>query len=142
MYYTENGDEFKRFHTYDGMAFELLRKAGVKTGIITSESTKIVERRANKLKVDYLYQGLRNGGKLTAAREICQKEEISMEQVAYIGDDLNCIALLKAAGFKACPANAMPQVKTLPGILVLQTKGGSGVVREWVDLLLERWSEL
>ena len=63
MYYSEMGDEMKRFHTYDGMAFELIRKAGIKTGIITSEKTKIVEKRAQKLKLDYLYQGKKDGGK-------------------------------------------------------------------------------
>ena len=140
MYYSEKGDELKRFHTYDGMAFELLRKAGIKTGIITSETTKIVERRAQKLKVDYLYQGLRDGGKLAAAKEICEKEGITLKQVAYIGDDLNCMDLLKAVGFKACPSNARPEVKSIENIKVLQTEGGAGAVREWVDYLLEGWS--
>lgn len=139
MYYTENGDELKRFHTYDGMAFELLRKAGIRTGLITSEITQLVERRAKKMKVDYLYQGKRDGGKLAAAQEICDKEGITLEQVAYIGDDLNCIALLEAVGFKACPANARPQVKKVSGIHILQTPGGSGAVREWVDQIIEGW---
>lgn len=140
MYYTESGDEMKRFHTYDGMAFELLSKAGIKTGIITSENTQIVERRAKKLKVDYLYQGKRDGGKLAAAKEICQKEGITLDQVAYIGDDINCMALLEAVGCKACPSNARPQVKKISGIQVLQTPGGSGAVREWVDQIIEGWS--
>ena len=60
MYYTENGDELKKFNTRDGMGFQLLREAGIKTGIITSEETKIVANRAKKLKVDFLYQGKRN----------------------------------------------------------------------------------
>ena len=122
------------------MAFELLRKAGIKTGIITSETTKIVEKRAQKLKVDYLYQGLRDGGKLAAAKKICEKEGITLEQVAYIGDDLNCMDLLKAVGFKACPSNARPVIKSIENIKVLQTEGGAGAVREWVDYLLEGWS--
>src|SRR6478609_4630834 len=86
MYYTESGDEFKKFNTHDGMAFDLLRKAGIKTGMITSENTKIVERRAAKLKVDYLYQGKKFADKLSAALEICAKENISIKEVAYIGD--------------------------------------------------------
>ena len=109
----------------------------IKTGIITSETTQIVERRAKKLKVDYLFQGLRDGGKLSAAEEICAKEGISLEEVAYIGDDLNCIALLEAAGIKACPANARPQVKNIKNIRILKTSGGQGAVREWVDILLQ-----
>jgi len=136
MYYTESGDEMKRFHTYDGMAFELLRKAGIKTGIITSENTAIVARRAEKLKVDYLYQGHRDGGKLMIAQEICEKEGISLDEVAYIGDDINCRALLEAVGYKACPANARPEIKAIEGITLLATTGGSGAVREWVEMLL------
>ncbi len=103
MYYTESGDEFKKFNTRDGMAFELLRKAEIKTGIITSENTQIVARRAAKIKADYLYQGQRDGGKLAAAKEICEKEGITLREVAYIGDDLNCIGLLEKVGLAACP---------------------------------------
>jgi N-acylneuraminate cytidylyltransferase len=136
MYYSENGDELKRFHTYDGMAFELLRKAGIKTGIITSENTEIVTRRAAKLKVDYLFQGKRDGGKLAAAQHICQELNISLHEVAYIGDDINCLELLQNVGVAACPANAMAAVKNIPNIIQLQKKGGEGVVREFVELVL------
>lgn len=136
MYYTESGDELKRFHTYDGMAFELLRKAGIKTGIITSENTQIVARRAAKIKADYLFQGKRDGGKLAAAEQICAEMGITLEEVAYIGDDINCLELLKAVGLPACPANARAAVKKLPNILVLETKGGDGAVREFVERIL------
>lgn len=136
MYYCESGDEFKKFNTRDGMGFELLRKAGIKTGIITSENTKIVERRAAKLKVDYLYQGKRAGGKLAAAQEICKKENITLENVAYIGDDINCMDLLIGAGMAACPADAMNEIKNIDSIKILSIKGGEGVVREFVELLL------
>src|ERR1039457_2665855 len=81
MYYTESGDEFKKFNTRDGMGFELLKRAGIKTGIITTENTLIVERRAQKLSVDYLYQGKRDGGKLEVALEICEKENINLQNV-------------------------------------------------------------
>lgn len=136
MYYSENGDELKKFNTRDGMGFELLRKAGIKTGIITSENTKIVEWRAAKLKMDYLYQGKREGGKLAAAKEICAKENISLKEVAYIGDDINCMDLLEAAGIAACPADAMQAVKDIKKIRILKMKGGEGVVREFVEMLL------
>ena len=86
MYYSENGDELKKFNTRDGMGFQLLREAGIKTGIITSEDTKIVENRAKKLKVDFLYQGKRNGGKLAVAKEICEQLGITLDEVAYIGE--------------------------------------------------------
>lgn len=136
MYYSENGDELKKFNTRDGMAFELLQKAGIKTGIITSENTKIVERRAFKLKVDYLYQGKREGGKLAAAKEICIKENITLANVAYIGDDINCIDLLESVGIAACPIDAMEAVKKIKNIQVLKMKGGEGVVREFVERIL------
>jgi len=136
MYYTESGDEFKKFNTHDGMGFQLLREAGIKTGIITTENTKIVERRAAKLKVDYLYQGKGFGNKLSAALEICEKEKISIKEVAYIGDDINCLELLNAVGIAACPANALPKVKAINNIIHLEKKGGDGAVREFIELLL------
>jgi N-acylneuraminate cytidylyltransferase len=136
MYYSENGDELKKFNTRDGMGFELLRKAGIKTGVITTENTRIVERRAKKLKLDYLCQGKREGGKLEAAFDICKKENISIKEVAYIGDDINCINLLKEVGFAACPADAMESIKKICNIKVLSLKGGEGVVREFVEFLL------
>ena len=136
MYYSENGDELKKFNTRDGMAFELLRKVGIKTGIITSENTKIVEKRAKKLKIDYLYQGKREGGKLAAAKEICKKEGILLDNVAYIGDDINCVELLSGVGMAACPADAMNGVRNIPKINILSKKGGEGVFREFVELII------
>lgn len=136
MYYTENGDELKKFNTHDGMGFRLLREAGIKTGIVTSENTQIVERRAAKLKVDFLYQGARNGGKLDAAKDICSKLNISLNEVAYIGDDINCFELLGAVGYAACPANSVDVIKQIPGIKLLSRKGGDGAVREFADHIL------
>ena len=136
MYYTESGDEFKKFNTHDGMAFGMLRERGIKTGMITSEETKIVENRAKKLKVDYLYQGVKGNGKLEAARQICAKEGVTLKEVAYIGDDINCIPLLKSVGVAACPANAVKQVKEIPGIIQLTTRGGNGAAREFVEIIL------
>ncbi len=138
MYYTESGDEIKRFHTHDGMAFELLRNAGIKTGIITSENTQIVARRAAKIKADYLFQGKRDGGKLAVAQQICTERGISLSEVAYIGDDINCLDLLQAVGMAACPANAVAVIKNLPSIILLEKKGGDGAVREFVELILSK----
>ncbi len=136
MYYGENGEEFKKFNTHDGKGFELLRKAGIKTGIITSENTKMVENRAKKLKVDYLYQGLEHKGKLDIVKEICQKENISLEEVAYIGDDVNCKELLQSVGLAACPANALEEIKNIPNIIKLSKSGGDGAAREFVEIIL------
>lgn len=138
MYYSESGDELKKFNTRDGMGFQLLREAGIKTGIITSEDTKIVENRAKKLKVDFLYQGKRDGGKLAVAKEICDMLKIDFGEVAYIGDDVNCVDLLSAVGFAACPADAAIEVKKIPHIKLLEKKGGEGCVREFISLFLNR----
>ena len=137
MYYSENGDELKKFNTRDGMGFQLLREVGIKTGIITSEDTKMVENRAKKLNVDFLYQGKRDGGKLAAAKEICARLGITLDEVAYIGDDVNCMELLKAVGVKACPADACEEAKAIVGIHVMKRQGGEGCVREFIDTLME-----
>lgn len=137
MYYSENGDELKKFNTHDGMAFQLLKAVGIKVGIITSENTNIVTRRAQKLKVDYIYQGQRNGGKLAAAIEICEKENISLNEVAYIGDDINCFELLSSVGVAACPSNAVDKIKQISHILCLNKAGGDGAVREFVEKILK-----
>lgn len=136
MYYSENGDELKKFNTRDGMGFQLLRESGIKTGIITSEDTRIVERRAKKLKVDFLCQGKRDGGKLAVAKSICQQMGITLDEVAYIGDDINCLELLKEVGIAACPADASESVKSLPSIHVMQKKGGEGCVREFIEHII------
>lgn len=138
MYYSENGDELKKFNTHDGMGLQIIRQHGIKTGIITSENTYLVERRYNKLKLDYLYQGKREGGKLASAKEICKKEKITLDEVAYIGDDINCYELLSAVGMAACPSDALDKVKVIPGIIHLNKKGGKGCVREFIELILKQ----
>lgn len=135
MYYSENGDELKKFNTRDGKAFELLRNAGIKTGIITSEKTEIVEKRAKKLIVDYLYQGAID--KLPIIEEICKKENISLNEVAYIGDDINDELALKKVGFPSCPQDANIKIKDIHNIKILKTNGGYGAFREAVDFLLK-----
>lgn len=137
MYYSENGDELKKFNTRDGMGFQLLREAGIKTGVITSENTKIVENRAKKLKVDFLRQSKRDGGKVAAAQDICNELGITFEEVAYIGDDINCYDLLSKVGIAACPADACNKVKNTHNVFIMKKCGGQGCVREFVDRLLE-----
>lgn len=138
MYYSEAGDELKKFNTHDGMGLQLIRQKGIKTGIITSEDTKMVERRYNKLKLDYLYQGKCEGGKLASAKEICELEGITLAEIAYIGDDVNCLELLSNVGLAACPANALDAVKNIPGIIQLKKKGGEGCVREFVEMIISQ----
>ena len=135
MYYAENGMELKNFNFQDGMGFKLLREAGIKTAIITSEETKIVKKRADKLKVDYLSMG--NWQKLDFIKNICNELDIKLDEVAYIGDDINDIELLSAVGIKACPKNAVQKVKNIENIIILKAKGGDGAVREFIELILE-----
>lgn len=137
MYYSENGDELKKFNTRDGMGLQMLREAGIKTAIITSEDRKLNQRRADKLKVDYIRQGKVNGGKVAVAKEIAAEMGITMQEVAYIGDDVNCFELLSLVGLAACPADACEKVKIIPGIIVLKRKGGEGCVRELSEMILK-----
>lgn len=137
MYYSENGDELKKFNTRDGMGLQMLREAGIKTAIITSENRQLNQRRAEKLKIDYIRQGKVNGGKVAVAQEIAKEMGISMQEVAYIGDDSNCVELLSEVGFAACPADACDKVKDIPGISVMTKRGGDGCVREFCEILLD-----
>ena len=136
MYYGSDGTEFKKFNTRDGMGLQMLQREGVKVGIITSENTPINVNRARKLGLDYLKQSARDGGKLAAAREICDEMGITLQQVAYVGDDVNCYDLLAAVGWAACPADACARVKGIPGIHILERRGGDACVREWIDMIL------
>lgn len=134
MYYAENGLELKKFNFRDGMGFKLLKESGIKTAIITSENTPIVKKRADKLKVDYLSMG--NWNKLEFVENICNELDITLDDVAYIGDDINDIELLQSVKYKACPFDAVTKVKNIDGITVLNSKGGEGAVREFIELLL------
>ncbi len=158
MYYSANGDELKRFCVYDGMGIVQLRKVGIVTGILTSETTAIVLHRARKLDIDYLYMGVGRvkdktsvlryapvhgegqelpfRSKLDACREICDELGIGLEDVCYVGDDINDMDLLQAVGVAACPANARPEVQAIPHILHLTGTGGHGAIREMTDRIL------
>ena len=90
------------------------------------------------MKIDYLMQGKRDGGKLAAVSEIVKELGITMQEVAYIGDDVNCVELLSAVGYAACPSDACAIVKERPGIIVMIKKGGEGCVREFVETIIEQ----
>ncbi len=133
MYYTENGDEIKKFSTYDGMAFKLAKENGIKIGLITSENRELNKRRSEKLNMDFLFQGLE---KLPTVIKLCAELNISMDEVAYIGDDINCKPLLENVGLAACPNNALPEIKSIPGIIQLHKSGGEGAVREFISHII------
>ena len=134
MYYTEDGDEFKKFCTYDGMGFQLLQKTGIKVGILTTEDRNLNKRRAIKLGLDFDFHGAKD--KLKIVKDLCIKENITIDEVAYIGDDINCFSLLSHVGIAACPNNAVDKIKAIPNIIQLNKNGGEGVVREFVELIL------
>lgn len=136
MFYSEKGDELKKFCTYDGLAFRKLKESGVQVGIITSENRKLNQARADKLGLDYCFQGITD--KLVTVKKLCKKLSISLENVAYIGDDINCKDLLLNVGLAACPANAMDEIKNIPNINKMSKSGGEGVVREFYEFIREK----
>jgi 3-deoxy-D-manno-octulosonate 8-phosphate phosphatase (KDO 8-P phosphatase) len=133
MYYAESGDEWKKFNTRDGMGIKLLQRAGIITAIVTQERTKLVARRAEKLAIPELHQGVMD--KLSLIREMAARHGLTLSQVAYIGDDINDLEALKAVGFSAAPADGMPQVAAAVDY-ICQKKGGEGAVREIVEMIL------
>lgn len=134
MYYSESGDEWKKFNTRDGMGIKLLQRAGFITAIVTQERTRLVARRAEKLAIPELHQGVMD--KLSLIREMAARHGLSLEQVAYIGDDVNDLESLKAVGFSASPADGMPEIRRAVDYVCLK-KGGEGAVRELADMILE-----
>lgn len=132
MYYGQEGEVLKKFNTRDGMGLQLFRDEGNAVAIVTGESSPSVAARAAKLGISELHLGVRD--KLPVVQAIAQKAGLQLSEVAYIGDDLNDIAVLRAVGVPACPADAVPEVC---GVARLRTTavGGSGAVRELVDLL-------
>lgn len=133
MYYSENGDELKKFNTRDGMGFKLLREKGIVAGIITSENVDLNRRRAEKLKLDILEAGCTD--KVAAVKRICKEKGIQLENVAYVGDDINDLGVIKLVGYGCAPADAMPLVKAAAKY-VTAAKGGEGVIREVVERVL------
>jgi 3-deoxy-D-manno-octulosonate 8-phosphate phosphatase (KDO 8-P phosphatase) len=133
MYYSESGDEWKKFNTRDGMGIKLLQKAGLITAIVTQERTRLVARRAEKLAIPELHQGVMD--KLSVIRDMAKRHGLSLRHVAYIGDDVNDIEALKAVGLSAAPADSLPQVLKIVDYVCRQ-KGGEGAVRELAEMIL------
>ncbi|MFM2284771.1 MAG: hypothetical protein RLZZ543_268 [Bacteroidota bacterium] len=131
MYYTEAGDELKKFNARDGLAIRDLTKQGWLTGIISHGiNVNLIRRRAELLGISHVYAGHRPKPDVLA--EWCQQLGLSFEQVAFIGDDINDLPIIRIVGFSACPADALPEVKREVN-LVLSSRGGAGAIREWID---------
>jgi len=133
MYYSEKGDELKKFNTRDGMGFSLLKSKGIITGIITSENVELNKRRANKLKLDIIESGCKD--KLKTVRELCDQYKIDLQNIAYVGDDINDLEVIRTVGLGCCPADAIEDVKQVSD-LVTKSCGGNGVIRDVVDFII------
>ena len=137
LYYTSEGLVMKKFNVKDGMGMRLLRDIGIKNAIITTDTSEPIQIRAERLKVDYLFLGVWD--KENKLREICEKENLSPENTAFIGDDVNDSGIIKVAGISACPSDAINEVKESVD-LILSKKGGDAVFREFADLIIEAQS--
>lgn len=133
MYYDRTGNELKKFNTSDSAGVLFLRAFDIPMAIITGEKTEIVEARAKKLRIDELYQGV--GDKVAVATELSEKFSVSFDEMAFIGDDLNDMALLRLVGVSGCPANSPSYVQQLVQIVTAKS-GGEGAFREFVETIL------
>lgn len=140
--YDDRGGETKAFDVKDGHGIKLLQRAGIRVGIITGRQSPIVDHRAQELGIDLVYQGAKD--KMVPFREVLHKTGLAAEQVAYVGDDMIDLPVLRRVGFAATVADAVDDVK--PHVhYVTQRPGGRGAVREICDLLLResgRWENV
>ena len=135
MYYNDKGECMKAFSTYDGMAVQILKDHKIPVAILTSENNKAVLQRAEKLKIKEVYIGEKE--KLKRMKYLCKKLNIKMSQVAYIGDDLNDLDLLKAVGISGSPSNS-PIIDIINPDIITKRQGGEGAFREFVDKIINR----
>ncbi len=134
VYYSERGEEMKRFSIRDGMGVERLRKlAGIETGIITGETSGSVVKRAEKLQIVEVHLGIKD--KASRLKEILEKKALSPAEVAFIGDDVNDLEIMKEVGLTACPADAMQMVLAQVDY-TCKNKGGDGAFREFAEWLI------
>lgn len=139
VYYGENGEVLKKFNIRDGMGVERLRKlANIETGIITGEISPSVAKRAEKLRIEELHLGIRD--KILVLEQIIQDRNITAEQIAYIGDDVNDIEVMQKVGLTACPADGISFVKNITNY-VCENKGGEGCFREFAELIIAAFNQ-
>ena len=139
MYYSDEGEIMKKFNTRDGMGIELLHKNGIIPVIITKENSEIVIKRADKLEVEEVYIGVED--KLEVINRLVKKYNLSFNEIAYIGDDINDLPVLKRAGLSFAPNDAIDEVKQIVDHITSK-RGGEGAFREAVDLILAQNSAM
>jgi YrbI family 3-deoxy-D-manno-octulosonate 8-phosphate phosphatase len=135
MYYTEAGLIMKKFNAKDGMGVNLLRAAGIKTGIVSADKTPIAKKRAEVLKLDFILYGVEN--KLEAVKKIIKETNLLPENFAFIGDDVNDLEVLNFVGLSICPNDAATKVRNECHIIAPQN-GGEGVFRYITDLIISQ----
>ena len=133
MFYSTNGEMLKKFNTRDGMGVEILRNNNIPVIIMTREKSKIVISRAKKLLISDVNVGIKK--KETLLPKICKKYQINKENIAYIGDDINDLEILKQVGFSASPSDGITIIKKESNY-ICKAKGGEGVLREVADLII------
>lgn len=134
MYYSESGEELKKFNTRDGMGLKMLRDKGIKTAIVTGEESTAVKLRSEKLKIDDLYMGVKD--KKKALSDISNRYGLQPENIAYVGDDINDLPAFEMVGLKFAVNDAAISLKAKADI-VLQECGGKGAVREVCNMLID-----
>lgn len=137
VYYSESGEVLKRFSIRDGMGVELLRENGIETAIITSEISPSVQRRAEKLKLSRIYIGIKD--KLSYLETITAENNLAVDQLGYIGDDVNDLSIIKTignSGLTAAPADAMPIVSSEVHYRCTRN-AGYGAFRDFADWIIK-----
>jgi len=135
MYYTKDGDVMKKFHARDGMGITLLRNYGIPTIIITKEKTRIVKQWSKKMNVTQIFDGVKNKERILDI--MCKKYNVKLENIAYIGDDINDFKILSKVGLAVSPHDGIEQIKKISHYIT-KSDGGRGVFREVVDLVLSQ----
>ena len=138
VYYDENGNELKKFSTRDAAGFFAAKQVGIKTMILTGRECAATTRRMNELKVDYLIQNCKD--KVNFLAEFMKKNQITKEEIGYIGDDLNDLPPMKLCGFVGCPGDACDEVKET-ATFVSNINGGYGAVRDIISAILKERGE-
>ena len=133
MYYSENGDELKKFNTRDSYGFTSLQANGIKVGVITGEDVQLNLRRFKKLGLDFYYAGIKD--KLSKIFELCAQIGISIENVAYVGDDINDLEVIRAVGYGCCVKNAIKPVREAARYISPYI-GGEGAIRDVAEHIL------
>ncbi len=133
LLYTKEAIHYKAFHVLDGLGIKLLKKTGIEVGIITSCKSDIIKRRAQDLGLQHIYQG--QDDKLISYEELKQKLNLSDQQIAYVGDDLPDLPIIRRVGLGMTVANA-PQILQEQAAYVSKTPGGQGAVREICELIM------